>query len=182
MYNCICVSFILSILQIPLIVVLHCSTVWLLAVMQPTIVEMMSLLFTPVNVLMVEYGGLPLPISLAIKEVLSQFCIMHLVMTIIISHMCGAHNYMQLVTCVELTNTTTTILQYSDTVEGSLLTISCLKGYYLPGGDMMSVCTNGSWSPNPLNTTEGIVRRHKHLHTCIPSLFLPIYISGMCNI
>ena len=53
-------------------------------------------------------------------------------------------------TCVELTNTTTTILQYSDTVEGSLLTISCLEGYYLPGGDMMSVCTNGSWSPNPL--------------------------------
>ena len=51
-------------------------------------------------------------------------------------------------TCVELTNTTTTILQYSDTVEGSLLTISCLEGY---GGDMMSVCTNGSWSPNPLN-------------------------------
>ena len=57
-----------------------------------------------------------------------------------------------IVTCVELTNTTTTILQYSDTVEGSLLTISCLEGYYLPGGDMMSVCTNGSWSPNPLNT------------------------------
>ena len=55
-----------------------------------------------------------------------------------------------IVTCVELTNTTTTILQYSDTVEGSLLTISCLEGYYLPGGDMMSVCTNGSWSPNPL--------------------------------
>ena len=53
---------------------------------------------------------------------------------------------------MELTNTTTTILQYSDTVEGSLLTISCLEGYYLPGGDMMSVCTNGSWSPNPLNT------------------------------
>ena len=43
-------------------------------------------------------------------------------------------------TCVELTNTTTIILQYSDTVEGSLLTISCLEGYYLPGGDMMSVC------------------------------------------
>ena len=65
---------------------------------------------------------------------------------------------------MELTNTTTTILQYSDTVEGSLLTISCLEGYYLPGGDMMSVCTNGSWSPNPLNTVcipegiEGIVR------------------------
>ena len=57
-----------------------------------------------------------------------------------------------IVTCVELTNTTTTILQYSDTVEGSLLTISCLERYYLPGGDMMSVCTNGSWSPNPLNT------------------------------
>ena len=59
----------------------------LLAVMQPTIVEMMSLLFTPVNVLMVEYGGLTLTISLAIKEVLSQFilfCIMHL-----IGHMCG---------------------------------------------------------------------------------------------
>ena len=37
------------------------------AIMQPTIVEMISLLFIPVNVLMVEYGGL---ISLAIKEVL----------------------------------------------------------------------------------------------------------------
>ena len=64
-------------------------------------------------------------------------------------------------TCVELTNTSTTILQYSDTVEGSLLTISCLEGYYLPGGDMMSMCTNGSWSPNPLNIVcvpEGIVR------------------------
>ena len=66
-----------------------------------------------------------------------------------------------MVTCVELTNTTTTILQYSDTVEGSLLTISCLEGYYLPGGDMMSVC-----SPNPLNTmclriSEGIII---HMH------------------
>ena len=52
-----------------------------------SIVEMMSLLFIPVNVLMVEYGGLTLAISLAIKEVLSQFilfCIMHL-----IGHMCG---------------------------------------------------------------------------------------------
>ena len=66
-------------------------------------------------------------------------------------------------TCVEVTSTTTTILQYSDTVEGSLMIISCLHGYYLPGGDMMSVCTNGSWSPNPLNTLclpEGIVNMH----------------------
>ena len=67
--------------------------------------------------------------------------------------------------CVELSGT---ILQYSDTVEGSLLTISCLEGYFLPGGDMMSVCTNGSWSPHPLNTM------------CLPA-HLQFYISGMCN-
>ena len=122
------------------------------AIMQPTIVEMISLLFIPVNVLMVEYGGLTLTISLAIKEVLCTNIIIKMVLVL-------PNNYMKLVTCVELTNTTTTILQYSDTVEGSLLIISCLEGYYLPGGDMMSVCTNGSWSPNPLNTMclpEGI--------------------------
>ena len=58
-----------------------------------------------------------------------------------------------LATCMELTNTTTTLLQYSDNVEGSLLIISCVEGYHLAGGDMMisSMCTNGSWSPNPLN-------------------------------
>ena len=61
--------------------------------------------------------------------------------------------YIIIVTCVELTNTTTTLLQYSDNVEGSLLIISCVEGYHLAGGDMMisSMCTNGSWSPNPLN-------------------------------
>ena len=83
-----------------------------------------------------------------------------------------------LVTCVELTNTTTAILQYSDTVEGSLLTISCLEGYYLPGGDMMSVCTNGSWSPNPLNTMclpEGIVNMHVYNILYFLFCILPIY-------
>ena len=82
-------------------------------------------------------------------------------------------------TCVELSGTTTTILQYSDTVEGSLLTISCLEGYYLPGGDMISVCTNGSWSPNPFNTVcvpEGIVRHTHHKHVYFPFCVLPIYL------
>ena len=38
-------------------------------------------------------------------------------------------------------------------LEGSLLIISCVEGYHLAGGDMMIsyMCTNGSWSPNPLN-------------------------------
>ena len=61
--------------------------------------------------------------------------------------------YIIIVTCMELTNTTTTLLQYSDNVEGSLLIISCVEGYHLAGGDMMisSMCSNVSWSPNPLN-------------------------------
>ena len=77
---------------------------------------------------------------------------------------------------MELTNTTTTILQYSDTVEGSLLTISCLEGYYLPGGDMMSVCANGSWSPNPLNTVcvpEG--RTCQHSMCVFPAIMYTCY-------
>ena len=51
-----------------------------------------------------------------------------------------------------------TVFQYDDSVEGSVLTVSCMEGYVLPEGDMEFVCTSdGSWSPDPLD------------YVCIPS-------------
>ena len=44
------------------------------------------------------------------------------------------------------------MFKYDGNVEGSVLTISCLEGYFLPEGDVEFVCTsNGSWSPDPLD-------------------------------
>ena len=44
------------------------------------------------------------------------------------------------------------MFKYDDNVEGSVLTVSCLEGYFLPEGDVEFVCTsNGSWSPDPLD-------------------------------
>ena len=56
-----------------------------------------------------------------------------------------------LASCAELRERGT-VLKYDVNVEGSLLTISCLEGYFLPEGDVEFVCTsNGSWSPDPLD-------------------------------
>ena len=54
--------------------------------------------------------------------------------------------------CAGLVGNGMTVFQYDDNVEGSVLTISCLEGYFLPEEDVEFVCTsNGSWSPDPLD-------------------------------
>lgn len=52
----------------------------------------------------------------------------------------------------ELIEKNNLVFKYNDRVEGSIMTITCVEGYFLPYGDVEFLCTSdGSWSPDPMD-------------------------------